>query len=169
MLTTDKTSTPISAIDNKLVKESFKSLNHESDRGAVLVSIAILDEMITTRLEELLHHGNSKTRARFLKSPFSAKVDLLYCLGHIQERIHSDLKLLNRLRNKCAHEWNTFHFTLEIVDEFVEPMILTQGLRSLEGTNSPFQPLKGKGHRDVFLWSMSVFIPTLNRLLPLTV
>lgn len=117
-----------SQLDEASISQALAVLRRESDRGAVLVAIAILDEVFEARIKQLLRFGNSDVRARLLKSPtgplatFSSKVDLAYCIGLTPKFVYEDIKLLNRLRNRCAHDWNDFRITTEIVDEYVQPM-----------------------------------------------
>ena len=93
----------LESFDKATSNKFFESLKRESDRGAVLVSIAILDEIITARLIQLLNKGNSESRDRLLKPPlgsvsgFASKIDLAFCVGLIPESFYNDIRSLNRL------------------------------------------------------------------------
>jgi DNA-binding MltR family transcriptional regulator len=161
------------SIDKEDVKSCLKSLEQESDRGAVLVSIAMFDEMLYSRLNKLFHQGNQDARDRLLKPPlgaisgFSSKADLAFCLGLIPKHIYSDVRLLNKLRNKCAHDWDKFHLTKEIIDEYIEPMFIARALRSQEGDEKGWHPLKDKSPREIFSWVMALFFTGFNMYKPI--
>ncbi|WP_277374328.1 hypothetical protein [Pseudomonas sp. AA-38] len=127
--------------------ESFQkfinSLKEESDRGCVIVSAAILDDILSQLLkrrlapslekkDELLDDGS----AAF--STFSARINLAYRVGLVRSNVRATLHLLRKIRNDFAHisDPKTFDshsvksrvheiFTLnkEIMDSFSESMI----------------------------------------------
>lgn len=81
------------------------SFARESDRGAVLVTHAIIDEKISELASAYLPLGNARARDGLLKPPlraiatFSSKLDFLTCSGYLSLDIYSALHLLNKLRN----------------------------------------------------------------------
>jgi hypothetical protein len=94
------------------VAEAFEKystlLKRESDRGAVIVGAAILDdllqEVVVARLvsspereDELFDGYNSPC------SSFGSRIDLAYRIGSITARVRSDLHLIRRMRNDAAH------------------------------------------------------------------
>jgi DNA-binding MltR family transcriptional regulator len=171
----------LEGLDREVLRKSFEAFEHESDRGVVLVSLAILDEIISARLNRLLRQGNSDARSRLLNPPlgafsgFSSKVDLAYCIGLIPQALYGDVRLLNRLRNKCAHNWETFHITAEVFEKFVAPMFMAKALKSadeygdklaVERSSIKLQFLTGRIPSDKFKMVMSVLIPMANMYKP---
>lgn len=92
--------------------ESFQKfinlLKEESDRGCVIVSAAMLDDILSQLLkrrlapslekkDELLDDGS----AAF--STFSARINLAYRVGLIRSNVRATLHLLRRIRNDFAH------------------------------------------------------------------
>lgn len=159
----------LSALPKEAIKRWSNSLEKESDRGVVLVTIAVLDDMLTMRLKNIFKKGNSEARERLLKSAlgvlsgFSSKVDICFCLGIIPQHIYKDIRLLNKLRNKCAHEYETFKITDDVVNEYIEPMFMARALRSAKhNPEIKYSLLDGKTPRDIYLFVMSAFIPILN-------
>ena len=181
MLNSDLTSNK-DILSKDAISACFNSLEHESDRGSVLVSIAILDEMLTLQLKKKFHNGNYETRKRLFNPPrgsiseFSAKVDIAFCLDVIPQHIHCDIRLLNKLRNKCAHNWDKFHFTDEVINEYIEPMGFYKVLRSQENRTvnwhseeldqqveiTDWAPIRDKEPREIFDWVMAITISLMN-------
>lgn len=122
--------------DQEQLDEALAALRQESDRGVVLVTIAILDEILDTRLRASLSHGSKQAITRLLAPPlgvasgFMAKADLCYCLGFIPDTVYSDMRLINRLRNECAHRWRRFVITQDIVDRYIIQLHLRRVLRA---------------------------------------
>jgi len=108
------------------------SFARESDRGAVLVTHAIIDEKISELAAVYLRFGDAAARDRLLKPPldaisaFSSKLDFLACSGYLSPDIYSDLRLFNKLRNQCAHAWATFAIDEAIITKFVRPLHIYQ-------------------------------------------
>ena len=83
-------------------------LEKESDRGAVLVGAAMLEEALKDVLEAHLvpNPGSSDPLFEGPTAPlqsFSAKIDLGYRLGLISDRFCRDMHVIRRIRNTVAH------------------------------------------------------------------
>jgi len=164
----------IRQFESQFTKQWVKVLEAESDRGTVLVSIAMLDKIIENRLISILSKGNSKAKDRLLRPPlgalsgFSSKVDFLYCSGLLPETMYRDIQLLNKLRNKCAHGWEHFEMTVEVFEKYVKPMFMARGLvaadeqlkknEDLEG----LQILEGKDASEQFKMVMAGLISSFS-------
>ena len=157
----------LEGLDQKSIDSYMKTLSKESHRGSILVSIAILDAMLKARLKQLLDRGNSEARDRLLSPPlgrlssFSAKVDFAFCIGLLPRPMYDDIRLLNKLRNQCAHDWEAFEFTEEIFDKFVQPMNMK---RALDAANEE-QPIifpPGMGPSTRFVKTMAAMITFAN-------
>lgn len=88
-----------------------KSLFQESDRGCIVIGVALLDEMLIKNLKGVFRTdpGIQKKVVQplfeangFLNS-FSHRINLAYALGMISSDAHHDLHLLRKLRNEVAH------------------------------------------------------------------
>lgn len=79
----------------------------ESDRGAVLVAAAYIDDA----LEDLLvayFVDDEKAIERLLTYPgpcstLAARCDLAYCLGLVGKDVHTDIRTIIKIRNEFAH------------------------------------------------------------------
>jgi DNA-binding MltR family transcriptional regulator len=85
----------------------MNAMRSESDRGAVLVAAAYIDEA----LEDLLfvHFVDDKKVAeRLLTYPgpcstLASRCDLAYCLGLLGKDIYTDIRTIIKIRNYFAH------------------------------------------------------------------
>jgi len=154
----------IRQFEQQHIKQCIDSFKAESDRGTVLVSIAILDKIVENRLISVLSKGNSKARDRLLRPPlgalsgFSSKVDFLYCSGLMPNAEYGDFRLLNKLRNKCAHGWEHFEMTTEIFDEYVKPMFIARSLKAGDDLGKGVKFLEGKNVSEQFKVIMATLI-----------
>jgi hypothetical protein len=95
-------------------------LRDETDRGAVIVAAALLEDalesMLLARLvpsperDDELFHGPYAPL-----STFSAKIDFAYRVGLIRLSVRSSLHLLRRIRNEFAHSATTGSFESQSV------------------------------------------------------
>jgi len=154
----------IHQFESKHIKQCMESFKSESARGTVLVSIAILDKIVENRLTSVLSKGNSRARERLVRPPlgalsgFSSKVDFLYCSGLMPSAIYGDIRLLNKLRNKCAHGWEHFEMTSEIFDEYVKPMFIARSLKAGDDLSKDLKFLEGRNISDQFKMVMGALI-----------
>jgi len=85
--------------------------NYESnDRAIVVVGLAFIEDQLLYCLESFLPKKSSTVEKilshRGFLGTYSAKVDLLYCLGFIDKMIKTDLDGLGQIRNLFAHKVN---------------------------------------------------------------
>ena len=159
----------IEGLDPKTIEEALVVLRRESDRGAILVAIAILDSVFASRLEQLFSHGNSDARSRLLTrsfNSFASKVDLAYCVGMIPKMLYQDIRLLNKLRNQCAHEWGDFRITQQIVDTYIEPMVMKDVLNAANEVNPILFP-PGCPPKQVLVSTLAALVTLANLFKPL--
>ncbi|HEV2382975.1 MAG TPA: MltR family transcriptional regulator [Terriglobia bacterium] len=84
-----------------------KELFNESDRGAVLIGSAYLEQMVE-RLLRAKMIGNSKVVDGLFEphsalSTFASCTGLVYALGWIGSQMHADLSAIRKIRNDFAH------------------------------------------------------------------
>lgn len=98
--------------DSKLWEGFDEEFEKESDRAAVIIGAAFLDEYLRqliasflideeNEVNELL--GSEKHLMRPLGS-FSARIRTAYCLGLISKHEYHDFKIIRDIRNRFAHE-----------------------------------------------------------------
>jgi len=92
-------------------------LMHESDRGAVIVGAAILDDVLTDLLNDVFRANNvAKRQIEKLfdlsgpLSSFGSKTLVCYAFGLITKPMFDDLNGIRGLRNKFAHSTDTVDF-----------------------------------------------------------
>jgi hypothetical protein len=93
---------------SKMFVEFHDSISTESDRGAVLVSAALLDEGLKELIKAKLVKNSLKSDVLFdgVGAPlgsFASRIEISFRLGLISNSVKSVLKIFRRLRNDCAH------------------------------------------------------------------
>ncbi len=83
-------------------------LRDESDRGSVIISAVILEDILQKMLKIRLISSVNKDDELFDSTyapinNFSAKIDLAYRVGLIRPHIRSSLHLIRKTRNEFAH------------------------------------------------------------------
>jgi hypothetical protein len=152
---TKQQSTMLQHLDPALVSNAVDGLRLESDRGVILVAGAIVDTILADRLDRVLRHGDSKARGRLLtRSSFSVKLDLAFCLGLIPPQVFHDLQLLNKLRNRCAHEWEHFDVTKEVISKYIQPMHMKRALDAANEVKPILFPV-GAGPREMLVKTLA--------------
>lgn len=91
------------------LKEFEKELENSSDRGLVLVSGSIIDELLGELLKAFLINSKSVEKDLFkvngVLATFEAKIQMSYYLGLISKNEKSNITYLQRVRNKFAHQF----------------------------------------------------------------
>ncbi|MEB9416023.1 MltR family transcriptional regulator [Bacillus cereus] len=89
--------------------EFEKELENSSDRGLVLVSGSIIDELLGELLKAFLINSKSIEKDLFkgngVLATFEAKIQMSYYLGLISKNEKSNIIYLQRVRNKFAHQF----------------------------------------------------------------
>jgi len=85
-----------------------KQLRSETDRGAVIVAAALLEDTLEHMLSARLVPSPERDDELFSGpyaplSTFSAKIDFAYRIGLIRLSVRSSLHLLRKIRNEFAH------------------------------------------------------------------
>lgn len=97
-------------------KEIIEEIQRESDRGAIIVGVSLLE----VRLEELLRTRMSAAALEVVGknvfsgsgplSSFSAKIDLGFLLQLYPYETYRLLDKVRRIRNTAAHKWGVVNF-----------------------------------------------------------
>lgn len=116
---------------NRTFDEVFK----QTDRASAIVSSALLEELLERLLLAFLADRTSVKRDLFdgmaPLSTMSAKINLAYYLGLLEQTEFEDLKIIKNVRNDFAHSFEGINFeTQRIRDKCVL-------LKTLTSTNPP--------------------------------
>ena len=109
-------------------KRFYGQVQQESDRGAVIVSVALLDDLLTNLIKARLVPSVEKDDELFDSafSPFrsfSTKVDLAYRLGLIGSNFRCSLHLLRKIRNNFAHAANINGFDQQSTQDRIRELV----------------------------------------------
>ena len=113
----------------------------ESDRGAVIVAAALLEEELDQILEEAIRSNN--VTEKYVKSmfdlsgplsSFSSKSLICFGFGFISKEIFDDLTKIRKLRNKFAHSSKEVNFlSPEIEDSISTISCCIEASKSFQG------------------------------------
>jgi DNA-binding MltR family transcriptional regulator len=120
-------------------------LFNESDRGAVLVGVARLDEVLSDLHKDFIAQtvANSKTIINDLFKPYSplssfaGKIQIAYAYGLIGADVHADLNRIRKIRNLAAHSGKDFSFESEEVRKSVAELTAIKRVSLASPTDKP--------------------------------
>ncbi|HSS79504.1 MAG TPA: DUF4145 domain-containing protein [Thermoanaerobaculia bacterium] len=123
-----------------------KEFSKESDRAAVILAAAMLEQALESLLRARLVAIASDSDPLFdgpyaPVSTFSAKIDLAFRIGLLSSRVARDLHLVRKIRNSFAHNVTGCNFDDAIVRNRATELIRSQGV--VEGApdiRSEFDP-----------------------------
>jgi hypothetical protein len=127
------------------------SLMDESDRGAVIVAAALLEDDLDEILEDIIQR-NGVTPKHIKEmfalngplSSFSSKSLICYGFGLISKEIFDDLSQIRKLRNKFAHSSDRVDFLFsDIEDHVAEISCCEEASKNFEG-----KMFKGRGSKQ---------------------
>lgn len=97
-----------------------EQFNYEENHRAVVISgVAFLEDALLHILENKLPSCSTAENLlghRGALGNFSAKVDMIYCLGLFPKVIKQDLDIIGQIRNKFAHELDASFENEKIVE-----------------------------------------------------
>lgn len=120
---TKKINEKIPGIDEKF-EEQYNlrmSLIKESDRGAVLLSVAFLESYLENALKSKLIGSKNRIDKLFdlngALGSFSNKIDMSFSIGIINEKIYNDLTNIRKIRNKFAHTYELIELSSPTIND----------------------------------------------------
>jgi DNA-binding MltR family transcriptional regulator len=133
-----------------------EQLEQESDRGAALVGLAFLDELLKRLFEAKMMLAGKITK-KLLEYPgalstAAARTDIAYSLGWIGAKTHRDLVSLRKIRNEFAHAHEPVKFT----DTAIEALCAKLELGKATFTGPLVKP------REQFSWAAGSLVMRLE-------
>lgn len=112
----------------KEADELIKSISHESDRGCILVVAALIENVLKDYIKARLVFGQKKDDELFdggnaPLGSLSAKIDMAFRLGLIQADEKSQLHLMRKIRNDCAHDAENQTFSTESIQSRMQEIV----------------------------------------------
>ena len=96
------------------INNAFAEIFKQTDRASALVSCALLEELLERLLLAFfMEHGNTKRDLFDGMTPLStmsAKTNIAYYMGLIEQYVFEDLNLIRKIRNDFAHSFKTINF-----------------------------------------------------------
>ncbi len=99
------------------------NLARETSRGASLITISILDEILEGLLKNFLVKDKVTNQLLFTNlRNFSTRLNLCYALGLLQQNEYEEIDALNSIRNAFGHTWKDLDFDSPIFDQFFKKL-----------------------------------------------
>jgi hypothetical protein len=92
--------TQLLVVDHAMWALFFDELGRESERGAAILAAAWIDHLLESKLAQL-SSGNKEARTHF--STFSANITAAFRVGLLDDDVHHDLRVIQKIRNVFAH------------------------------------------------------------------
>lgn len=135
--------------DYRGLVEEFKK---ESDRAAVIVGAAFLDERLREVIADLLVDDEKEVRKLFEPmgslGSFGARIRMAYCLGLLRKEDFHDLGVIQKIRNRFAHELHGLSFADAKITQQCRQLKAPQETLSAESVQS-YSP------RNLFLFTLA--------------
>jgi DNA-binding MltR family transcriptional regulator len=132
-----------------------EQLKEETDRGAALVGVAFLDELLERLLKSRMLEGKT-TEGLFEGSnplaSFSARIDTAYSLGWIGPETHRELHLMRKIRNEFAHVHTPVTFASDAIQNRCGALQIPKAIL----------PARLPRARDQFMFSASMLVLRLE-------
>lgn len=118
----------LAKITEATIEAHGTSLQHESDRGTVIMTAAMIEDTLTQALERRFSHLTRKEiDAMFdFNGPmgtFSAKIKCAQAFGIIDRATRNHVEMVREMRNACAHSQNALTFKDDILRNAVFSML----------------------------------------------
>lgn len=122
---------------------SFRtSITNETDRGAVLMSAAFLDDKLKELIEKKLVQDKKVSRRAFdFNGPlgtFSSRIDFAYLIGIIPKNARRDLHTIRAIRNQFAHHAAPLSYDDPTVKELCDRLVF-HGVKDAASGGSKFR------------------------------
>jgi DNA-binding MltR family transcriptional regulator len=124
-------------VEEPLDKAVYDALLSESDRGAVLLGAALIEESLKKLLRQFLIEDSETAEKLFWKGPLQsagASNQIAYCLGLISKQELEDIERIQQIRNQFAHQLLKVRFeNNEIEKSCVELTAPDEFMRTAKG------------------------------------
>lgn len=122
---------------------SFRtSITNETDRGAVLMSAAFLDDKLKELIDKRLVQDKKISRRAFdFNGPlgtFSSRIDFAYLIGVLPKNAQRDLHTIRAIRNQFAHHAAPLSYDEEKVKTLCDRLVF-HGVKDVASGGSKFR------------------------------
>lgn len=133
---------PEAGVSMKEVIVFRTSITKETDRGAVLMSAAFLDDKLKELIEKRLVLDKKISRRAFdfngALGTFSSRIDFAYLIGVLPKNAQRDLHLIRAVRNQFAHHAAPLSYDEEKVKALCDRLVF-HGVRNSSSGGSKFR------------------------------
>lgn len=102
------------------------AINDESDRGAALFAVGLIDEYLKKTLSKKLI-GNKNHKKKLFDfngalGSLSNKIDMALSLGLITKNVYDDLGVIRKIRNEFAHSFECIDFDTKNISTLISTL-----------------------------------------------
>jgi hypothetical protein len=136
-----------------------RPLQDESDRGAALVGLAYLEELLARLIRaKMLDDGITKKLFEYPSAlnTAHARLDLAHALGWIGPETYKDLDTVRKIRNKFAHAHQARNFQDKDIAQLCGNLLTPHACRI------GLKPARVKKPRDQFLFAVMMLVLRLE-------
>ncbi len=125
-------------ITDATIDAHAKSIEAESDRGAIIITAAMIEDTLTQALRKKVAHLNSKEVSDLFDhsgpmGTFSAKIKNAQAMGIVDRTTRSHIEVIKEMRNACAHSQRPLTFADSELREAVFSMLTDEAVASYDG------------------------------------
>ncbi len=125
-------------ITNASIDAHARSVETESDRGAIIITAAMIEDTLTQAIRSKMAHLNSKELSDLFDysgpmGTFSAKIKSAQAIGIIDRATRSHIEVIKEMRNACAHSQQPLTFADNELRDAVFSMLTEDAVASYDG------------------------------------
>ena len=118
-----------SEFEKILYNQIFETLKKESDRAKLILIASWIDHFLNVKIQNEFSKGNKKARKHLFSAngPFaslSSKLNFAFCAGWIDSDVYHDIKIIKKLRDRCAHSIDNISFNEEKMRKKIEEFLV---------------------------------------------
>jgi len=138
-----------------------KEINGESDRAVVILVATMIDDWLAHAINERAVIKANPDEMEYMfrfegpMGSFSARIEIAYIFGVIDERTMNQVDVIREMRNACAHSKRGITFAMPVLSNVLKRILKPNGEISLLGTS-------GKDMRDAFISEAIIIISILQ-------
>jgi DNA-binding MltR family transcriptional regulator len=118
---------------SKDVQNFFDVLNEEADLPAILVASSYIDACLASILKKKLRESSVPHRLLDINGPsasISSRADVCYLLGLVENKLHQDLILISRIRDKVIDHHDDLDFTAPSISKLCNELGYVASLKN---------------------------------------
>lgn len=135
---------PLTRLHGMPFVEWKRELEQQTDRGAAIIGSAFLEARLEEAIRSRLVGTGEPVDALFQGdaplATFRAKIDMGFAVGLYAQKIHRDLNLIRKIRNKFAHQFGAIAFSTPDIASQCSELWLPKNILNYGEESGPTDP-----------------------------